>query len=171
MMTISHADSEISDGTPPEFADSRRAGIGFYKNEIFTDRGDKNRIILPKQAARKFGREDSDALGRFIAWGIAIYNLDILPETSARKFGREDSDALGRFITWGIAIYNQVNGWRTVLSDKTIHRYRSKQGGARQLTLGSRRAAFAALTPLTSGAACGNPWSSADITPPTPPCK
>ena len=74
MMTIARADSEISDGTPPEFADSSRAGIGFYKKEIFTDRGDKSRIILPQQWARKFVREDSDALGRFITWGIAIYN-------------------------------------------------------------------------------------------------
>ena len=32
-------------------------------------------------------------------------------------------------------------------------------GGLRRLTSRSRRAAFAALTPLTLGAACGNAWS------------
>ena len=126
MMTIPHADSEISDGTPPEFADSSRAAIGFYKKEIFSDRGDKKRVILPQQ------------------W--------------ARKFVREDSDALGRFITWGIEIYNQVKGLSMLRIKQTIDQFR-KQGGARQLTLCSRRAAFAALTPLTSGAACGSTWS------------
>ena len=100
------ADSEISDGTPPEFADSSRARIGFYKKKIFSDSGNKITILHEKRI-RKFGREDSDALGRFGAWGIAIYNQNILPETEDRRCVREDSDALGRFITWGIAIYNQ----------------------------------------------------------------
>ena len=64
-------DSEISDGTTPEYADSEARPERFLqKRKFFSDRADKI-LYFPSLT---FGREDSDASRRFITWGIEIYN-------------------------------------------------------------------------------------------------
>ena len=78
-------------------------------------------------------------------------------------FGRENSDASRGFVTWGIEIYNQIKGLSILRVKNSIET--QKTGRSRQLTWGSRRAAFAALTRvlLSGGRGCGSPWSLCDI--------
>ena len=171
-------DSEISDGTTHEYADSEARAERFLPKKNFSDRADKTRYFLPDPPSLKCGREDSDAFGGFITWGIDIYNqimrLSILRVKTIDRadkilyfpsltFGRENSDASRRFVTWGIEIYNQIMRL-SILRVKTIEQIR-KQGGVRRITWHCRRGAFAPLTRvLTSvGRGCGSAWSLSDM--------
>ena len=92
--------SDISDGTPPVFADSEaRAERFLQKSKFFSDRADKI-LYFPSLT---FGREDSDASRRFGTWGIEIYNqikrLSILRVKNYREQLRNQGRS--RRVTWG----------------------------------------------------------------------
>jgi len=93
-------DSEISDGTTHEYADSEARPERFLqKRKLFSDRADKI-LYFP---ILTFGREDSDASRRFDTGGIEIYNqikrLSILRVKNYREQLRKQGRS--RRVTWG----------------------------------------------------------------------
>jgi len=93
-------DSEVSDGTPPVYADSEARSEGvLQKRKFISDRADKI-LYFP---ILKFGREDSDASRRFITWDIEIYNQIIVNMFQVSKILVLIQETAGRDIrrvTW-----------------------------------------------------------------------
>src|SRR3990167_4837229 len=101
MMSITHANSEISDGTPPVSADSEaRAERFLQKRKFISDRADQ----ILYSPILTLGREDSDASRRFITWDIEIYNQITLNRFRVSKILIKIQETAGRHTADNLAL-------------------------------------------------------------------